>query len=111
MEPKIKKITPFLKFFLFSNIVGICLAPFGIYLHEKHINNKRTINHEKIHWKQQMEMLIVFFYLWYFIEWLIKLIYNRNAYYSISFEREAYENDGNSEYLINRKNYNWIKYL
>jgi len=111
MEPKIKKITPFLQFFLFHNIVGICLVPFGIFLHEKYLNNERIINHEKIHWQQQMEMFIIFFYLWYVIEWLIKLMFKKDSYYTISFEREAYENDGNKTYLNNRKKFNWIKYL
>jgi len=111
LKPKIKKITPFLRFFLFNNVSGICLAPFGIFIDEKYITNERIINHEKIHWKQQIEMFILFFYLFYLIEWLIKLIFKPNAYYSLSFEREAYENDGNKNYLNTRKNYNWIKYI
>jgi len=72
----------------------------------------RIINHESIHIKQQEEMLIIPFYLWYIIEWAIKVpIYFsfRKAYYNISFEREAYDNDDNLSYLNNRKHYTWIK--
>ena len=32
-----------------------------------------TLNHEKIHTAQIKEMLYVFFYVWYAIEWLIRL--------------------------------------
>ncbi len=94
-----------------KSISAITLAPFGIYIKEKYIDNQKTINHEKIHWKQQIEMLILFFYLWYFIEWLIRLITTNDAYHSISFEKEAYDNDDNLDYLKSRKLYSWIKYL
>ena len=71
-----------------------------------------TINHELIHTSQMKEMLYVFFYIWYFIEWLVRLITNTNsAYYSISLEREAYINSTNIEYLNNRKHFSWLKYL
>jgi hypothetical protein len=48
------------------------------------------INHESIHTEQMKEMLYVPFYLWYVIEWLIKLFGKGNAYKNISFERESY---------------------
>ena len=61
------------------------------------------------------ELLYVLFYLWYAIEWIIRLFPNKfnghDAYRSISFEREAYENEGYLDYLNNRKKYSWIKYL
>lgn len=71
-------------------------------------------NHEAIHIKQGNEMLWIFFYLWYGIEWLFRLIQYRDkmlAYYNISFEREAYINQLDDEYLIKRKLFSWIKYL
>ena len=70
--------------------------------------------HEYIHGEQQKEMLIVFFLLWYGIEWLIKLCYYRNrmtAYKNISFEREAYKNQNDLAYLDIRKHYAWTKYI
>lgn len=98
--------------FLFSGVSGVTLAPFGIYLSKRHLNNTVTVNHEKIHWKQQIEMLIIPFYLFYVIEWLIKMVGgNKNAYKSISFEQEAYSNESNMNYLSERKPYSWIKFL
>lgn len=58
-------------------------------------------------------MLIVFFYLWYVIEWLVRLIQYKDsheAYRNISFEREAYNNEYD-EYLGVRKPYEWVHYL
>ena len=72
------------------------------------------INHESIHTAQMKEMLYVFFYLWYVIEWLVRLVQYRNArtaYRNISFEREAYMNQGNMGYLQGRGRYAWVKYL
>lgn len=63
---------------------------FGIVFARKEYKElgRRTLNHEAIHTAQMKEMLYVFFYLWYVIEWIIKLFrYGRNAYENISFER------------------------
>ena len=111
MYMKIKKITKFIMFFTGSSIIGVTLAPFGIYIREDYLKDDRTIRHERIHWKQQMEMLIIPFYLWYLIEWVIRLFMKGNAYRNISFEREAYKNDWIPNYLDKRKSYSWIKYL
>lgn len=73
----------------------------------------RLLNHEAIHTAQMKELGYIPFYILYLIEWFIKLIINKldnnKAYKSISFEREAYNNQNNLEYLKNRKNYEWIK--
>jgi hypothetical protein len=98
--------------FLFSGVAGVTLAPFGIYLSKRHLTNQKTIRHETIHWKQQMEMLIIPFYLWYGIEYLVRLITDKgNAYRAISFEQEAYKNENDIEYPNKRKHFAWIKYL
>ena len=101
---------------LFMKIGGITLWPFVI-LREIYDSTPpwrrraaRIINHETIHIKQQEEMLILPFYIWYVTEWFIKLfIYGSQAYYNISFEREAFDNDDNLSYLNGRKPYAWIK--
>jgi uncharacterized protein HemY len=59
--------------------------------------SKYTINHEKIHFRQQIEHLIILFFVLYLIEWIFK------SYRNISFEKEAYINDRNLDYLKNRK--------
>lgn len=75
---------------------------------------KKTINHEQIHTAQMKSLLYVFFYLWYGVEWLIRFAKYKNAktaYYHVSFEKEAYSNDLNFDYLKTRKPFAWIKYL
>ena len=69
-----------------------------------------TLNHEKIHTAQIKEMLYVFFYVWYVIEWIIR-IPKGNAYRNISFEREAYANDKDPNYLNTRKVFAFLKYM
>lgn len=101
-------MTKFLKSILGKNVIGITLCPFGIYTDN---NNVITINHEKIHWQQQLEMLVIFFYLWYIIEFLVKTISTKDGYRNLSFEREAYANEKNIDYLKKRKHYAWMKYL
>ncbi len=73
--------------------------------------SERTIRHEAIHTAQMKEMLYIGFYLWYFIEWLIRLFMKGNAYRNTSFEREAYSNEKDLRYLDNRKRFAWIKYI
>jgi hypothetical protein len=109
---KIKKINGFLNFFLSGGVIGITLWPFGIYFRDPAKMTKNDKNHEEIHWEQQKEMAGIFFYLWYIIEWSIKiLIYGGNSYYNISFERESYLNEKNLNYLSARKRFNWVKYI
>ena len=70
--------------------------------------------HESIHTRQMQETLYIFFYLWYIIEWLIKLAIirdTRKAYRAISFEREAYQNQAIPGYPEERKHYCWLKHL
>lgn len=108
---KIFKMGKFLRFFT-NGAIAITIAPFGVYILEEDITDATTINHESIHWKQQLEMLILPFYIWYLVEWLIRLIINgKNAYYAISFEHESYANENNSKYLEIRKHYSWLKYM
>ena len=99
--------------FRFKNYIAITIFPF-ILINKIYKGNKALINHEKIHLKQQLEVLIIPFYIWYFIEFLIKLIKYKSchmAYLNISFEKEAYQNDCNLEYLKYRKRFAFIKYL
>jgi hypothetical protein len=102
------------KYFVPKNYLGITIFPF-IFLKKKSLKgNKTIINHERIHLKQQVEMLWILFFIWYGIEFLIKLTKYRNwniAYKNISFEKEAYENEHNVNYLKNRKLFSFLKYL
>ncbi|MDC1161964.1 hypothetical protein OAT18_00840 [Tenacibaculum sp.] len=102
------------KYIVPKGFVGLTLYPF-IFLKRKDLKHDAVlINHEKIHLKQQIELLIIFFYLFYGLEWLIKLIKYRNgyvAYKNLSFEREAYQNEENLYYIKKRKYWNFLKYI
>jgi hypothetical protein len=96
------------------------------------------MNHEGIHGRQQIEVMIVsavimatlcltcniswwwmlvvpfVYYAWYGIEYLIRKIIYRNqdaAYRRIAFEREAYANEKDKDYLSRRKFWAFLKYL
>ena len=75
---------------------AITLWPFIIH---KPIFSSIDLNHEMIHAEQQKELVIVGFYLIYIIEWIFK------GYDNISFEREAYDNQEDLDYLKTRKHY------
>lgn len=92
-----------------------CVNIFGIlFVRDDAVMGIVDINHEDIHTAQMKEMLYVFFYLWYGIEWLARIVQYRNthtAYRNIGFEREAYANQVNMGYLQGRGRYAWVKYL
>lgn len=98
------KVIPF-KGFKAINLFGI------LFVRENAKLDAKTINHEEIHTAQMKEMLYVFFYLWYVIEWIIRLFGKGNAYRKVSFEKEAYNNQDDVTYLTKRKKYNWLKEL
>ena len=98
------KVLPFTGFKAI-NLFGILFVRKGAKMSEE------DINHESIHSEQMKELLYVFFYLFYVIEWLIKVVKYKDldiAYRAISFEREAYMNQSNLEYLLRRQPFNWI---
>jgi len=93
--------------------------------------DEATINHESIHSRQFYEMTAVgfvlailllplswifllfvplFFYIVYVLEWIIRLPMG-DAYRSISFEKEAYDNENYSDYLNKRKLFSFLEYL
>jgi hypothetical protein len=106
----IKRMNRFVRFITFKGVTAISLAPFGIYILDAFLKDEVMINHEKIHWRQQLEMLIVFFYCWYLIEWLVRM-FSKEPYRNISFEREAFHNARNPDYLKTRRKFAWIRYL
>lgn len=99
---------------LSGNFKGISLWPFVV-IKSAHLKKDRLlINHEKIHLRQQIEMLVIFFYIWYTTEFLIRFIITGNAllaYRGISFEREAYIMENDMQYLKKRKFWAFIKFL
>lgn len=102
------------KYLIPKGYAAMAVYPF-IIVHRKSLAAHPTlINHEKIHLRQQAELLILPFYIWYALEFLIRLVMYLNhhkAYRNISFEREAYANEKDTNYLKNRKFWNFTKFL
>ncbi|WP_310994303.1 hypothetical protein [Aequorivita marina] len=97
-----------------KNFNGITLWPFVVLRHHALKENAVLLNHERIHLRQQLEMALIFFYLWYGLEFLYRCIQykNRNkAYRNISFEREAFRHEHDLAYLMKRKWYGFTAYL
>lgn len=82
-----------------------------LFVRKGFVMSKNDLNHEAIHTAQMKEMLCVFFYLWYFVEWIIRLFGKGNAYRNLGFEKEAYSNDDNLTYLATRPKFAWWWYL
>lgn len=100
------KIIPFGRRFYAINLFGVLFA--------KGPCNAIIINHERIHTFQIRELLYVFFYLFYVIEWMFRLFQYRNffeAYKNISFEREAYFHQFDPNYLSKRKIFSFMTYM
>jgi hypothetical protein len=102
------------KYLIPKQFRGVTIYPFIILSKEEDKRNKILIYHEKIHTKQQAEMLVVLFFIWYVIEFLFRFLYYKNwmlAYKNISFEREAYENEKDPNYLKKRSFWSFFKYI
>jgi hypothetical protein len=102
------------KYILRKRFVGLTLWPFIIMKRANLKDDVIFMNHERIHLRQQLEMLIFPFFVWYMIEYGIRLLQYRNrykAYSNISFEREAYQNENNLDYLKKRSFWSFVKYL
>jgi len=93
------------KYIIPKGYSGIALYPFIFLKDKKQKDDVILLNHERIHIAQQKELLVLFFYIWYIIEFFIRLMIHKNwsiAYRNISFEREAYANESNLRYIKKR---------
>ncbi|NHN25389.1 hypothetical protein FIA58_006850 [Flavobacterium jejuense] len=102
------------KYLIPKGYKGITFFPFIILLHKKDKQNEVLVNHEKIHIRQQFELLVFPFFVWYFIEFFIRFLKHKNwntAYRNISFEREAYSHEKDLNYLKKRSFWSWVKYF
>nr|WP_294927942.1 hypothetical protein [uncultured Flavobacterium sp.] len=93
---------------------GMAVYPFVLVKYDCDKVNRIFLNHEKIHLKQQLELLVIPFFIWYFFEFLIRLIQYKNtalAYRNISFEREAYAKETDFNYLKNRSFFQFLNYI
>lgn len=102
------------KFFTPKGFRGLTFFPFVFLVNQADKQNPVFVNHERIHLRQQAELLVLPFYLWYGLEYLLRLLQYRDrkkAYYNISFEREAYANEKDLDYLKRRPFWKFLAYL
>lgn len=121
---------------LWANYTTITLTAFVFTEYKNETEMPQWVrNHECTHARQWVEMFIssalliwaisffidfspwvyllavISFYLWYVLEWIIRLFINgKNAYKYISFEQEARAAQYDETYLENSKYFNWLKY-
>lgn len=102
------------KYLVPKRYLGLAIFPF-LFLKQKGLcSDAVLLNHERIHLKQQLELLIIPFYIIYLIEFFVRLVWYKKwnlAYNSISFEREAYANESNLQYLKQRRFWHFLKYI
>ena len=86
----------------------------GLFVFARAKLSETTKLHETIHYKQWLELGFVGFLILYPLFWLVLRIKYRSgkkAYVRNPFEREAYRNEADEDYLINRRPYAWVKYI
>lgn len=106
MKVILNKVFPFGRKMLAINLFGIVLAKRPLTRIEAH--------HEYIHTLQQRELLYVLFYILYVGEWIIRVVQTHSwfkGYLAISFEKEAYRNESNLDYVKTRPRFAWRMYL
>lgn len=108
-------VTPkILKTIAGRKVYAMALFPFILVCHEDIKKDLSIINHEKIHWRQQIELFILFFYLLYGIFYLYYRLKGQNhfnAYMSIPFEKEAFTNETRLSYIRDRTWFSWVNYF
>jgi hypothetical protein len=93
---------------------GLTFFPFVFLMNKEDVLDKVFVNHEKIHLRQQLELLVLLFYVWYVMEFLIRWIITKDknvAYRNISFEKEAYTNEKDLNYLKSRSFWKFLNYF
>ena len=102
------------KYLVPRGYAGLTLFPFIFFKNKYYSQNKVTMNHEKIHIRQQIELLVLPFYVLYFLNLILNYFIYRDlftAYCNIVFEREAYANEKNLDFLKSRSFWNFRKYF
>lgn len=93
---------------------GMTVFPFVLVNSRNEKDDLVLMNHERIHLRQQLELLVLPFFIWYGLDYLLKLIRYRDkkkAYRNVVFEREAYVNESDFDYLKSRSFWKFLKYI
>lgn len=94
------------------SVQGMALFPFILLRNSPRW--PRLLRHERIHLRQQAELLILPFYVWYLVAYLWhrrRLGDHDAAYRALSFEHEAYARDRWPRYLDNRPFWAFLNHL
>lgn len=105
------KVPVFLSNFAPIQIGAIAIFPF---VFSRRLMSEVTKRHETIHFHQQIELLVIPFYLLYGAFWLrgkLKGASGAEAYMLNPFEVEAYSHEMEEDYLEKRELYSWRKYV
>ena len=97
-----------------STVRAIAFGPFIIFRDRTVALDRRTNVHEMIHFLQQIELLFLPMWLLYIAFYLVKRLRGKShwdSYRYNPFEQEAFDNEKQIDYLIQRKPYAWLKYL
>jgi len=92
---------------------GMTVFPFVVIRDDTEKENLVVMNHERIHIRQQIELLVLPFYVWYFLDFLVQWIRYRDqkkAYRNVIFEREAYANEKDLNYLKSRSFWKFLRF-
>jgi len=92
----------------------MALFPFVLVKRSAMKHDQQLLNHERIHLRQQMELLWLPFMFLYLGNYLInRLRYKGHdaAYRNIVFEREAYAMDRQPDYLEQRKRFAFARFF
>lgn len=98
----------------FLPVAGMALFPFILINRREYRQDKVLINHERIHLRQQLETLILPFYILYLFNYVVnywRYGNHQQAYFNMYFEREAYEREADLTYLKKRRIWAFLAYL
>lgn len=96
------------------HVSGMALFPLLLVKRKELISDKVFMNHERIHFRQQVELLIIPFYILYLSNYFLNRFRYKDhdtAYRNICFEREAYFNEKDMQYLSGRKLFSWLRFV
>jgi hypothetical protein len=95
-------------------MAGMAVFPFILVKETRFKGYRAFMNHEKIHLVQQLELLLIGFYVLYLLHYfynLLKYSDHNKAYLNIIFEKEAYLMEAQADYIHQRSFCNWVKFL
>jgi hypothetical protein len=102
------------KYLIPKGFRGLTVFPFVVVRCRNDRDYLVLMNHERIHLRQQIELMVLPFFVIYVLDFLVKLIRYRGknlAYRNVVFEREAYENEIDLMYLKSRSFWRFLRYI